>query len=118
MCGTVYNAGFRALKVVQSKSITKVACIPWGVSPCCLLPLWEQSRASRADGHTSSSCPAGLCISTFLSLFPALFMHAVSESAAVNAKAGRVDDFFKDILNYVHAKKSLCVGWLNKRHSL
>lgn len=45
-------------------------------------------------------------------------MHAVSESPAVNAKAGRVDDFLKDILNDVHAKKSLCVGWLTRRHGL
>lgn len=45
-------------------------------------------------------------------------MHAMSESPAVNAKAGRVGDFFKDVLNYVRAKKSLFVGWLNKRHGL
>lgn len=45
-------------------------------------------------------------------------MRAVSESAAVNAEAGRVGDILKDVLNYVHAKKSLCVGWLNKSHGL
>lgn len=57
-------------------------------------------------------------MSTFLSLFPALLIHAASESPAVNPEAGRAGDVFKDILNRVHAKKSLCVGWLNRRHGL
>jgi len=44
-------------------------------------------------GHNLIQLPCRLCISAFLSLFPALFMCTVSESPAVNAKADRVDDF-------------------------
>lgn len=44
MCSACHNAGFRALKVVQRKSIAKGACSPWGTSPPHLLPLWEQSK--------------------------------------------------------------------------
>lgn len=52
------------------------------------------------------------------SLFSIALMHAVSESPAVCAVEGRVDDFLQDVLNDAHARKSLCVGWLHKRHSL
>lgn len=95
MSSAFYNAGFRALKVVQVRASPKLPAV---LRECHLTTFFPSgSRASRADGHTSSHCPAGLCISTFLSLFPALFVRAVSESPAVNAKAGRVDDFLKDI---------------------
>lgn len=45
-------------------------------------------------------------------------MLAASESPAVSAEEGRVDDFLQGVLNDAHARKSLCVGWLHKRHGL
>lgn len=93
----------------------------------------RSSTASMQRSQRSLEChppPGAQCISLphpitpwvyafhLFSLFSIALMHTVSESPAVGAVEGRVDDFLQDVLNDAHARKSLCVGWLHKRHGL
>lgn len=76
-----------------------------------------QEHSIGAEGIPHPITPWAYAVHLF-SLFSIVPMLAASESPAVSAEEGRVDDFLQGVLNDAHARKSLCVGWLHKRHGL